>query len=507
MKSKKLVGVSSALCLGILPLAAQDTTDLEQLKKQLGEMQKKFEQTVDEQRKQIESLETQIQKLQNQPPPVTNAAPVTPAPVAEPPPAWTPTSPIRMGGRSTYMDIGMVATFAAGGSTANDIEGGTQLGGHDPNQRGFTVQGVEANFNGAVDPFFRGNANVVYSIDSAGESFMELEEGWLESTSLPWNLKVRAGQVFSEFGRLNSTHPHTWDFVDSPLISGRFLGEDGLRNPGGWISWLTPLPFYTELMMGLQNSHGPTAASFRNEATGPDGLPFAYRLAQNDRGLQGFSDLLITPRLTTSFDLTDNQVLLLGASAALGPNSVGGPNSSDTRTEIYGLDATWKWKSPHQHGGFPFVKWQSEVMWRRADVGAFNWDLDGNGIISPGEIQNVNTGLPATFGAETLSDFGFYSQLVYGFHKGWTAGIRYDWLDRDAGNYEQQNLALDGQALGPDPLRNRRWRLSPDLTFYPSEFSKIRLQYNYDDRADIGVDHSVWLQFEFILGAHAAHKF
>ena len=58
-----------------------------------------------------------------------------------------------------------------------------------------------------------------------------------------------------------------------------------------------------------------------------------------------------------------------------------------------------------------------------------------------------------------------------------------------------------------DQLRRERWRLSPNLTWYPSEFSKIRLQYNYDNRADLGVDHSVWLQFEFLLGAHAAHKF
>jgi hypothetical protein len=55
----------------------------------------------------------------------------------------------------------MVATFAAGGSTAKDIEGGTQLGGHDPNQRGFTVQGAELNLQGAVDPYFRGNANII----------------------------------------------------------------------------------------------------------------------------------------------------------------------------------------------------------------------------------------------------------------------------------------------------------------------------------------------------------
>lgn len=61
--------------------------------------------------------------------------------------------------------------------------------------------------------------------------------------------------------------------------------------------------------------------------------------------------------------------------------------------------------------------------------------------------------------------------------------------------------------FGADPDRATRWRISPNLTWYPSEFSKVRLQYNYDDRDRIGADHSVWLQFEFLLGAHAAHKF
>jgi len=60
---------------------------------------------------------------------------------------------------------------------------------------------------------------------------------------------------------------------------------------------------------------------------------------------------------------------------------------------------------------------------------------------------------------------------------------------------------------GDDPDRTGRWRISPNLTWYPTEFSKIRLQYNLDERNDIGTDHSVWLQFEFLLGAHGAHKF
>jgi hypothetical protein len=108
---------------------------------------------------------------------------------------------------------------------------------------------------------------------------------------------------------------------------------------------------------------------------------------------------------------------------------------------------------------------------------------------------------------ETLTDYGFYSQLLYGFRKGWVAGFRFDYLTGDRADYERMNLTIDGDALGRDPMRDRRWRLSPNLTWYPTEFSKVRLQYNYDDRRGMGVDHSLWLQFEFVLGAHAAHKF
>ncbi|MDR2863738.1 MAG: hypothetical protein LBV54_07715 [Puniceicoccales bacterium] len=55
--------------------------------------------------------------------------------------------------------------------------------------------------------------------------------------------------------------------------------------------------------------------------------------------------------------------------------------------------------------------------------------------------------------------------------------------------------------------RARRWRISPALTWYPSEFSRVRIQYNYDHGASFGSVHSVWFQVEFLLGSHAAHKF
>lgn len=206
-----------------------------------------------------------------------------------------------------------------------------------------------------------------------------------------------------------------------------------------------------------------------------------------------------------SFDLTDNQVLLLGASAALGPNSSGAAGAGDTFTQIYGVDLTWKWKSPRHHAGFPFVLWQTEAMLRRYEAGAFDWqevaDAGGDPII------NLDTGLPAALPGETLTDYGFYTQLLYGFRQGWVVGLRFDYLIGKEADYEKMNLALDGSPLGRDPQREERWRLSPNLTWYPSEFAKLRLQYNCDDRKESGMDHSVWLQFEFSLGAHPAHKF
>ena len=101
---------------------------------------------------------------------------------------------------------------------------------------------------------------------------------------------------------------------------------------------------------------------------------------------------------------------------------------------------------------------------------------------------------------ETIVDFGLYSQVAYGFKKGWVAALRGDYMfPEKRANYED--------ITETDPDRASRWRISPNLTFYPSEFSKVRLQYNYDNGDHYSDQHSVWLQFEFTLGAHAAHKY
>jgi hypothetical protein len=499
------------------PGAPKLDTDMQLLKKQLlelqasiQEMQTQHQQEIDALKAQIESQQkiiADIQKSGGAPPlpakggetppgaplfPTTDesvvvATPPPPAPGPGPAPApafpTTDTSvaepaalpltrPITLaGGGKTYLNISFDGMFAGAISTEKHLDQ-LEVGDHDPQQRGFNARNIEIALDGAVDPYFEGFANIVFKLDNDNETSVEVEEAFMQTTTLPWNLQLKGGQFFTAFGRNNPQHPHVWDFADAPLVNGRLLGPDGLRGVGVQVSWLTPLPWYSQLLLAIQNGNGGTGFSFRNR--GEDDTFFGR--STFDRVLRGPQDLLFVPRFENSFDLSPTQTLVVGVSGAFGPNDTG----ATTRTQIYGADIFYKWKPANAEGGWPFVKWQTEAMVRRFEAG-----------------RGVDDEFPVS---ETFEDWGVYSQVVWGFHKGWTAGLRGDYLH------------MEDSTFTDDSERQSRWRLSANVTFYPSEFSKFRLQYNHDilEANDFlggsSVD-SVFLQFEFALGAHAAHKF
>jgi hypothetical protein len=450
-------------CLAALANPAWgENVSVEELRRELATMKQQMQKM----QEKIDRQEEMIQKLGGAPPPVPPPVAATPPPpeppVAAAPGRWSPAQPITLlGSGRSYLNLSFDALVDAGWSTNPDVPQ-LELGDHDPIQRGFTLPNAEIALDGAVDPYFRGAANLVFKLDENNETEVELEEVYLMTTSLPWNLQAKAGQFLSEFGRQNQQHPHAWDFVDIPLVLGRLLGPEGLRNPGARMSWLMPTPFYAELLLGVQNSQGETAFSFRNADDELFGRPPV------DRSVRGLGDLLYVPRAVASFDLTDSQTIVAGVSGALGPNSSG----LHDYTQIVGGDVYWKWKPPWQSGGFPFVAVQSEALGRRYEAAA-----------------------AGTLPHETLYDWGVYGQVLYGFTQRWVAGLRGEWVSGDRG------------AFAPDENRADRARMSPNLTFYPTEFSKIRLQYNFDHGQLLGADSSVWVQLEFLLGAHAAHKF
>src|SRR5262245_60571744 len=96
-------------------------------------------------------------------------------PQPEPPPSAPPPITVASGNAGkNYLNLSLDGLFVVGASTEPDVEG-LETGGHDPAQRGFTVQNVEMVLDGAVDPYFKGQANVVLQITPDGETTVELE--------------------------------------------------------------------------------------------------------------------------------------------------------------------------------------------------------------------------------------------------------------------------------------------------------------------------------------------
>jgi hypothetical protein len=50
-------------------------------------------------------------------------------------------------------------------------------------------------------------------------------------------------------------------------------------------------------------------------------------------------------------------------------------------------------------------------------------------------------------------------------------------------------------------------RTSLMLDWSPSEFSRLRAQYAWDDASEGPTDQQFFLQYIYALGAHGAHKF
>jgi hypothetical protein len=399
------------------------------------------------------------------------------------------------------LDLSLDVLTAGGWSNASDDElADLQGGGHDPNQRGFTLQQVELSFFGAVDPYFTGEAHLVYFLDAEGESNFEIEEAFATTTRLPfglerYGLQLEVGHFFTEFGRLNPRHPHQWEWQDQPIVSTRMFGGDGMRGPGFRAGWLTPLPWFSELHVGLQNAKGETMASFLGneevfEERSVGGRPFA------SSGVRGSDDLVHLVRWVNGFDLSETLSSQVGVSGLWGPNGTG----NDASTQIYGADLVVKWQPIPSDAGWPFLIFEAEAMYRRYRADDFAGCLGEEGECAEGEV-------PIFLEDDVFRDWGGYAQLLWGFHRRWAAGVRGEYASGQSSNFDPEASGFVDR--DEDPFRSTRWRVSPLLVFQATEFSRLRLQYNYDAAAHLSsnVAHSLWAGLEFSFGAHAAHGY
>ena len=478
------------------PSAADEPGEIEILRREIQTLRERDtarQQEIDELRRELQGLKATVGAHQAAPPetptPVEGRPPSPSAldrAVADLPPDTAPPSIAttartsgdigsrRIGAANLRLiDIGADILWAAGGSTAPDPEiRGLEHGHHDPRRRGFTLQQAEMSLTGAVDPYFRAETFILATLDG-----IELEEAFLTSTALPWGLQLEAGSFFTEFGINNPRHPHQWDWVDQPVVNSRMFGDEGLRSPGFRLSWLTPLPWFSEIHFGVQdaNENELTSSFISDEPVG--GRP------QVKQNVDGLDDLLYLTRWVNSWDLNSNLTTRIGLSGLFGPNGTG----NDARTYIYGADMLWHWQQSNRFR----ITWQTEVIARDFEAARF---VEGTAVAGGDDEQGD---LPGT----TLHDWGLYTQVLWRIRRPWALGVRYEYANGSGASLP------DGRSQ--DSLRDDRHRLSPLVAWQPTEFTRFRLQYNYDDARFLEDHHahSLWFSMEVQYGAHMAHAF
>ncbi len=373
------------------------------------------------------------------------AADLADAPEPEP----TPTGPVGAVLQSLNPDLSLILDVALAAFSGDD-PGLLQTGAHDPRINGFNLQQLELSIGGAVDPYLRFDANLVFA-----EFGVEIEEAYATTLSLPGRTQVRVGQFLTRFGRVNATHPHTWSFVDQSLLIGRLFGGEGNRGLGTELSWLTPLPWYVELVV--------SETMITGEATDRTWAAFA------PLGVASPLDLQTTVAAKQFFAPHPAVSVLWGLSYANGPNGTGRNN----RSELFGTDLTLKLRPAGDDKAMRLAL-QTEWVLRRQQV--------------PGDV---------------LQDTNGFVQGTWRVQPRWEVGARWE-----LGTPERDRSgAVPDTALDPHWTSHRQ-RVSAAGTFRPTEFSRLRLQVARDAAAWMAAPGwSAFVAFEANAGAHGAHAF
>jgi len=481
----KMAAVGLPVVIGAIsagPAAADDLADMRQeiqgLRQQyegaLQRLQKDYEGKLHQMEKRVKAAEAKAQAAQEAaeaartpPPALAQSEPPAPATAVapSPAPAEPPASgPVASGGGTPASAAAFNPAIGAvlmGQTTAqtrnpNDFRiPGFALGDNaGPLPRGFAINESEVNLSANVDQALYGNLTLAFERNNT----VGVEEGFIQTTSLPYGLTIKGGRFFSGIGYLNEQHAHTWDFADPALPYQAFLNtqydDDGVQ-----LRWLAPteqfLEFGAEAFRGdffpgggTDNHNLGVGAWSAFVHTGDDiGESASYRV--------GLSHLWTTAKNRTTAGLAANDVF-----------------SGTDHTYI--ADAVYKW-APNGNFVERYLKLQGEFFLRQ-EQGVFNAS-------------------PHFAGTQT----GFYAQGVYQFMPQWRVGLRYDQVHADRLGPGFAGSTLDN--LGATPRR-----YSSMIDYSTSEFGRFRLQYDLNQLRP-QTDHEFIFQYIVSLGAHGAHQY
>ena len=313
---------------------------------------------------------------------------------------------------------------------------------------GLSVQEVELYFKSNIDSYWTGNISL--GLAQHGSHFdLDLEIAYIDSLFIP-NLTVRAGKFYTFLGRHNNLHSHHYPFIDPPSINQKLFGFHGLNGIGLSLAYLSPLPWYSELVaQAIKEEHYRWVLFFKNLWDLTDQSTLELNLT--------FARIIGELKETNSFPSFNPQDI---------KNYIG--NSIDTWEGLYNVSLTWKWQAVNN---IKSAVWTTEF------------------VHSNGKIMKT-TNLPIKIGKlkskKNIKSLNSYIQFQ--FLKSWWIQARADFLFDSKWN------------------KTELQKYSTLLAWTATEYSAIRLQADMI-KTDENWSYTIALQTNMSLGAHPAHLY
>ena len=380
------------------------------------------------------------------------------------------------------------SAFAADSSLTNPnisvvLDGYYQTGDRPMAEReeGFGLGETELALSANIDDMFYGKFTTTLEMHD-GETEVNLEEAFIQTTGLPSGFSIRAGRFLSDIGYLNNQHPHTDSFSERPAVYRAILGghyfDDGIR-----VNYVAPTDLYWT--MGLEAFKGEKMRAVdEHEEREFDnvGVYSAFTKFGGDIGIDsswqlGLGYLRNENGKTFAEEHDPAEEEAEDEHAHEGHSH----SASYTGENTHVTDFVYKW-APNGNYKYKHLTVSGEYF-RVTDIFAME-----PGHIPEADHEDIST-----------DDYhqGWYISSVYQFSPSWSAGLRYGEVDANLIHEDH----LETQTLEESEL---------SLAWHSSHFSTVRLQYthqkgiNFDGFED---DNILTLQYVMSLGAHGAHQF
>jgi hypothetical protein len=322
----------------------------------------------------------------------------------------------------------------------------------DRGEQTFFAREFEVSVVSNLDPFSR--AKIFFSHHGEGAEIapfveegeeehggFEVEEGYAEWVGLPGGLSLKLGKFFQQFGQLNRWHTHALPFQTRSLPHLAFIGEESLAQAGASLHWLAPFG-------GRAGTYEATLEVTRSSNESLFG-------ASGGRSLLGHVNAFWA--LSPSTDLDVGLSWIDGAYEDA---------ESFGDRDLYGAEIAFTWRPP------------ARTRYRGFTLRGGIMALDGL----------VSGAAPPPGGLSALAD-----ERALGW---WGSGeLRLSQSLLVGGQY--------GRVENPADTRESAWIFSPTVTWWQSEWVRLRLEYDLLGRTFTTTNEGrLFLQVTFAMGPH-----